>query len=96
LNKYLSDIELYYTLPEFITKDKIILSDDEFKHCCKVMRNSVRDVIFITDGEGKIYKSEVERIGKKSLNGKILETISYKNELKNTFFCIPKLKIQIA
>ena len=91
-NFRLSDIELYYTLPEFITKDKITLVDDEFKHCCKVMRNSIGDVIYITDGEGNIYKTEIEKNEKNSFKGKILETISYKNELKNIFFCIPKLK----
>ena len=56
------------------------------------MRNSIGDVIYITDGEGNIYKSEVERIEKNSLRGKVLETISHKNELKNIIFCIPKLK----
>jgi len=88
----LSDIELYYTRPGLITKDIITLVDDEFKHCCKVMRNSIGDVIYITDGEGKIYKTEIEKIEKSILYGKISETISYKNELKNIFFCIPKLK----
>jgi len=91
-NYKLSNIELYYTLPELIIKDKITLVDDEFKHCCKVMRNSVGDVIYITDGEGNIYKSEIEKIEKNSLYGKVSEIISYKNELKNIFFCIPKLK----
>ena len=43
-NYKLSDIELYYTPLKFITKDKITLTDDEFKHCCKVMRNSKGDV----------------------------------------------------
>jgi len=91
-NYKLSDIELYYTSLKFIAKDKITLIDDEFKHCCKVMRNSIGDVIYITDGEGKIYKTEIEKIEKDNLSGKILDTISYKNELKNIFFCIPKLK----
>jgi len=90
--KHLANIELYYTHPGLIKKDKITLTDDEFKHCCKVMRNSKGDVIYITDGEGNIYKTEIEKIGKHNLYGKILETISYKNELKNIFFCIPKLK----
>jgi len=88
-NFRLSDIELYYTPPEFITKDKITLADEEYKHCCKVMRNSISDVIYITDGGGKIYKTKIEKIEKSSLYGKIFETISYKNELKNIFFCIP-------
>ena len=91
-NYKLSDIELYYTPLKFITKDKITLADDEYKHCCKVMRNSIGDVIYITDGEGKIYKTEIEKIGKDNLSGKILDTISYKNEMKNIYFCIPKLK----
>ena len=30
MNNYLSNIELYYTSPKFITKDKITLTDDEF------------------------------------------------------------------
>jgi len=91
-NFQLLDIELYYTSLKSITKDKITIADDEFKHCCKVMRNSISDVIYITDGEGNIYKTEIEKIDKNSLCGKIIETISHKNKLKNVFFCIPKLK----
>ncbi len=91
-NFQLSEIELYYTQRKNVFDGYLTLVDDEFKHCCKVMRNSVGDVIYITDGEGNIYKTEIEKIEKKSLYGKILETISYKNELKNVFFCIPKLK----
>jgi len=91
-NFQLSDIELYYTHLNNVFDGDITLVDDEFKHCNKVMRNSISDIIYITDGEGKIYKTKIENIEKKSLNGKILETISYKNELKNIFYCIPKLK----
>lgn len=91
-NFQLADIELYYTPLKFITKDKISLVDDESKHCSKVMRNSISDVIYITDGKGNIFITEIEKVEKNSLYGKILETISYKNKLKNIFFCIPKLK----
>jgi 16S rRNA (uracil1498-N3)-methyltransferase len=91
-NFRLSDIELYYAQRKNVFDGYITLADDEFKHCCKVMRNSTSDVIYVTDGEGNIYKTEIERIEKNSLYGKILETVSYKNELKNVFFCIPKLK----
>ena len=91
-NFQLSDIELYYTQQKNAIDGYITLGDDEFKHCCKVMRNSISDVIYITDGEGNIYQTKIEKIEKISLYGKILEIISYKNELKNIFFCIPKLK----
>ena len=91
-NFHLSDIELYYTQLKNVIDGYITLADDEYKHCCKVMRNSISDVIYITDGKGNIYQTKIEKIAKNSLQGKILESISYKNELKNIFFCIPKLK----
>jgi 16S rRNA (uracil1498-N3)-methyltransferase len=91
-NFQLSDIELYYTQQKNVVDGYITLANDEFKHCCKVMRNSIGDVIYITDGKGNIYQTKIENIEKNSLYGKILELISYKNELKNIFFCIPKLK----
>jgi 16S rRNA (uracil1498-N3)-methyltransferase len=91
-NFQLSEIELYYTQRNNVFDGYVTLADDEFKHCCKVMRNSIGDTIYITDGEGNIYQTEIDKIDKNSLHGKILETISYKNELKNVFFCIPKLK----
>ncbi len=91
-NFQLSEIELYYTQRNNVFDGYVTLADDEFKHCCKVMRNSIGDTIYITDGEGNIYQTDIDKIEKNSLYGKILETISYKNELKNVFFCIPKLK----
>ncbi len=91
-NFQLSEIELYYTQRNNVFDGYVTLADDEFKHCCKVMRNSIGDTIYITDGEGNIYQTEIDKIDKNSLHGKILKTISYKNELKNVFFCIPKLK----
>lgn len=93
MNKFiLAGIELFYALPINISNGNIILVDNEFKHCCKVMRNSVGDVIYITNGEGNLYKSKIEKIEKNSLKGKILETIPSKNELDNIYFCIPNLK----
>ena len=63
-NNYLSNIELYYTLPKFISKNEVILLEDEFKHAVKVMRNSVGDYLYVTDGEGNIYKAEILSIKK--------------------------------
>ncbi len=91
-NFQLSEIELYYTQRNNVFDGYVTLADDEFKHCCKVMRNSIGDTIYVTDGEGNIYQTEIDKIEKNSLYGKILETISHKNKLKNIFFCIPKLK----
>ncbi len=90
--EHLSNIELYYTLPKFISKNKVILLEDEFKHAVKVMRNSVGDNLYVTDGEGNIYKSEILSIKKDSLAAQVKKIHTYKNEGINVVFCIPKLK----
>lgn len=89
---HLSDIELFFTEQTNISDGKITLVDEELKHCCKVMRNKVGDVIHVTDGAGNIYQSEIETIEKNSLTVNILKTDSYKNNFENVYFCIPKLK----
>lgn len=89
---HLSNIELYYTSYNNISKGTIILNDDEYKHAVKVMRNSVGDSIFITNGAGSIFKCEIVNIERDKLIANILEDFIFKNRLRNIFFCIPKLK----
>lgn len=89
---HLSDIELYYTSPESIESEKVTLNGEEFHHSVNVMRNSVGDIIHITDGEGRIYKSEIVQITKNYLSAAIQEKLIYKNQAANIWFCIPQLK----
>lgn len=88
----LSDIELFYSKKMNLAVKKISLHDEEFNHCCRVMRNAAGNIIYITDGKGTIYKTEIEKVEKDYLVGKILEIHSYENDFKNIYFCIPKLK----
>jgi 16S rRNA (uracil1498-N3)-methyltransferase len=46
-------MELYYQ-PE-ITKGKHFLDSDESRHCIKVLRHSVGDIIQVTDGKGVVF-----------------------------------------
>ncbi len=78
---HLSNIELYYTSYKNISKGTIILNDDEYKHAVKVMRNSVGDSIFITNGAGSIFKCEIVNIERDNLTANILEEIKIKNRL---------------
>jgi 16S rRNA (uracil1498-N3)-methyltransferase len=90
--EHLSNIELYYTTPSFISKSQAVLSPEETKHAVKVMRNSVGDDLYITDGNGSIFLSKIISIERDSLAARILKTFKYNNEGKELVFCIPKLK----
>lgn len=90
--QYLSNIELYYSHKDENSGRVIILEEEEFKHCTKVMRHSVKDDIYITDGNGKIFLSTINEIKKDSLTASVKKTLQYKNEYSNIFFCISKLK----
>jgi len=87
----LSKIELYFSEEQI--SDKIIsLSGDEFKHVVKVMRTKISDTIYITNGKGLIFKTEILSIEKDKLSCKTIETVKNENKFENIFFCIPKLK----
>jgi len=88
----LSDIELYYVFPEFIENEKIILQGEEFHHAVHVMRNSVSDLLYVTDGEGNIYKTEIVSIAENNLTVNIKDNLQYNNHASNIWFCIPVLK----
>ena len=90
--EHLSDIELYYTSPDFVESEKIILDGEEFHHAVNVMRNSVGDLLHITNGEGTIFKTKIFEIKKHKLTGAIQEKIEYENPAVNIWFCIPVLK----
>ncbi len=88
---YLSDIELYYSLPENCGEE-IILTDDEFKHAFRVMRHRLGDILFITNGEGKIFSAKIVETSKEQFKLSLEKTFTYINNFDNIHFCIPKLK----
>lgn len=89
---FLSDIELYYSTEIDINKNELIISEDEVHHALNVMRHSEGDILYVTDGKGKIYKSEITEINKNEMRLNILQTIKYQNEFEDVYFCIPRLK----
>jgi 16S rRNA (uracil1498-N3)-methyltransferase len=56
------------------------------------MRSKIGDIIYITNGTGSIFKTEISFIENDKLSVKIIETIKTENKFENNFFCIPKLK----
>ena len=56
------------------------------------MRHLPGDIIFVTNGAGKIFKSEIDNFNKDSVHLQIISTYEYENKLSNINLCIPKLK----
>jgi 16S rRNA (uracil1498-N3)-methyltransferase len=88
--EYLSDIELYYSAEK--SGSSLHLSGEEQRHVIKVMRHTNGDIIYVTDGKGFIYKTEIKNISRDHLSSEIVETYRYENQFSNFIFCIPKLK----
>ena len=90
MNTFLSDVELYFS--SNVSGDSIEIAEEEFHHIKDVMRHKIGDELFVTDGKGVIYKTEIERFDKKSLSSKIVTTTSYPNKFSKITFCIPRLR----
>lgn len=90
--EYLSNIELYYCASVSDDAQIFLLVDDEYHHCIKVMRNSVGDKLFATDGCGNIFNGIIKEIQKGSVTAKIEKKHCYENKLQNFTFYIPNLR----
>jgi len=56
------------------------------------MRNSVDDKIFVTDGNGTIYTTQIATVSVNHLSANIIERQVFENKAGNIWFCIPVLK----
>lgn len=88
---FLSNIDLFYT-DENVIDDQLIISGDEVHHIKDVLRYSVDDLIYVTDGKGAIYKCKIKSITKNKVQCSIDEVRHYKNPFSNITFCVPRLR----
>lgn len=86
----LSDIELYFS-PK-VSGQKIFIEGEECHHIKDVMRHKAGDEIFVADGEGHIYKTEITEVASKIILCRILERFDYPDNFSKITFCIPRLK----
>ena len=69
----------------FYSKDVLSsssLDSNESKHCISVLRKNINDIIYVTDGNGCLYKCTIESFEKKIVKLKIIEK-EKKNQNKN-------------
>ncbi len=88
----LSDIELFYTEPSNISDNDLQLVADEFHHAVNVMRKRAGEELFVTDGVGNIYATEIKEINKNEILSIVNRKYSYTNPLENFTIWIPRLK----
>lgn len=86
-----SDIELYFSL--YTTDSKVSIVGEECHHIMKVMRHSVGDSIYVTNGNGKIFLINITSMAKNEIKGEIEKTFQYENKLKQFTICIPRLRV---
>ena len=81
---FLSDVELYYSSHSIID-DSILIDGEEAHHISHVMRHFQNDEIYLTDGNGSIYKSIISEVGKRNILARIIKTYNYENNFKNIY-----------
>src|SRR3989339_2195372 len=91
-NLILSNIELYYSSSYNLKSQIITIDRDESSHILNVMRHRMNDEIYITNGTGKIFKSQIVQINKKNIDAKILNEFKFEERFPNITFCIPMLR----
>ena len=57
-------MELFYS--KNIADGRIILPEDETRHCVKVLRNKPGDTVYVIDGEGGLYRCKLLSAGKEA------------------------------
>ncbi len=80
-------MEYYYTPKQYISSGSLTIVDDEAKHLARVLRKQSGEEIYVTDGEGNLYKCLISSISKQLIECTIKENSHLVNE--------PELKINL-
>lgn len=91
-NLILSGFELYFSHLVDLETGLIKIEGEESNHLVKVMRNKIKEKIYITNGNGTIFNCEIVQIEKDIILSKILHEFKYEKRYGNLFFCIPVLR----
>ena len=73
---------MYYFYSQNISKDMIVLEDQEMLHCVKVLRKKLGDNVYVVDGLGNLFYAEIVNILSKECHLKILSSESIQRKIK--------------
>ncbi len=71
---------LFYTAPEKIFADEIIIDRKEFHHLKNVLRKKIHDTVFVTDGKGSRYETKITQITGAQIRAEILSKVYIKRK----------------
>ncbi len=80
-------MEYYYTPKQYVSSATLSIVDDEARHLGRVLRKQQGEEIFVTDGEGSVYRCKINSLKKELIDCIITEKIISLNE--------PKIKINL-
>lgn len=75
-------MEYYHTPKQYISSATLTIVDDEAKHLGRVLRKQQGEEIFVTDGEGSVYRCKINSLTKTLIDCSILEKLISLNEPK--------------
>lgn len=73
-------MEYYYTPKQYISSGSLTIVDDEAKHLGRVLRKQTGEEIYVTDGEGNLYKSKINSVDKQLIGCSITQSFQNLNE----------------
>lgn len=73
-------MEYYYTPKQYISSATLTIVDDEAKHLARVLRKQQGEEIYVTDGEGSIYRCKISSLNKELIDCSISEKLNNLNE----------------
>lgn len=75
-----------------LTETAATLAEDEFQHCCKVLRHKMGDRIHLTNGQGLIAEGELVEVKKQMAQVKVLSSkqIAPSTQSTHLYVCPPK------
>jgi len=89
---FITFVFMYIFYSDDISESLVTLTEDEAKHCNKVLRKKEGDQIYITDGKGSLYLTEIIEISKKSVKARTLDQVEQQKEHSNLTIAIAPTK----
>jgi len=73
-------MEYYYTPKMYVSASSLTIVDDEAKHLSRVLRKNSGEKIYVTDGEGGLYETVINKVSKDIIECSVLNTSFMINE----------------
>lgn len=74
-------MQRYFIGPDQWMDDSIVITGEDVHHIVKVMRSEVGDMIFVSDGAGRVASARLTQIDSKEVHAQIIEPLDEQREM---------------